>query len=98
MTAYQQLKTFNASSPVFPDDFLKNPYKRCRKNPVSCYMHSDGTFDLEIHAVVVWGGGNLYNLDDMESEMIFYKTTKKFFSQLIQYLKKVCITSLWQFL
>ncbi len=21
------------SQPVFPDDFLKNPYKRCRKNP-----------------------------------------------------------------
>ncbi len=25
------------------------------------------------------GGGNLYNLDDMESEMIFYKTIKKIF-------------------
>ncbi len=27
-------------------------------------------------------GGNLYNLDEMESEMIFYKTMKKIFSNL----------------
>ncbi len=46
---------------------------------VSCYIHGDGTFDLKIQAVVVWGGGNLYNLDEMESEMIFYKTMKKIF-------------------
>ncbi len=53
---------------------------------VSCYIHaSDGTFDLKIHAVVVWGGGNSYNLDEMESEMIFYKTMKKIFFQLILY-------------
>ncbi len=46
---------------------------------------------LKIHAVVVWEGGNLYNLDEMESE-IFYKTMKKIFPQLIQYLRKVQIT------
>ncbi len=49
---------------------------------MSCYIHGDGTFDLEIHAVVVWGGGNLYNLDEMEREMKFYKTMKKNFSNL----------------
>ncbi len=50
---------------------------------VSCYIHGDGTFDLKIHAVVVvWGGGNLYNLDEMEREMIFYKTMKKKFTNL----------------
>ncbi len=49
---------------------------------VSCYIHGDGTFYLKIHAVVVWGGGNSYNLDEMEMEMIFYKTMKKFFSNL----------------
>ncbi len=38
------------------------------------------------------GGGNLYNLDEMKSEMMFYKTMKKIFSQLIQYLRKVHIT------
>ncbi len=55
-------------------------------------LHSrDGTFGLKIHAVIVWGGGNLYNLDEME-EMIFYKTMKKIFFHLIQYLRKVCIT------
>ncbi len=59
---------------------------------VSCYIHGDGTFDLKIHAVVVWGGGNLYNLDEMESDMIFYKTMKKIFFQLIQYLRKGRIT------
>ncbi len=59
---------------------------------MSCYIHGDGTFDLKIHAVVVWGVGKLYNLDEMESEMIFYKTTKKNFFQLIQYLRKVRIT------
>ncbi len=47
---------------------------------MSYYIHGDGTFDLKIHAVVVWGGGNLYNSDEMEREMIFYKTIKKFFS------------------
>ncbi len=46
------------------------------------YVHGDGTFDLKIHAVVVWGEGNFYNLDEMESEMIFYKTMKKNFSNL----------------
>ncbi len=45
-------------------------------------MHGDGTFDLKIYAVVVWVGGNLYNLDETESEMIFYKTMKKIFSNL----------------
>ncbi len=59
---------------------------------VSCNIQGDGTFDLKIRAVIVWGGGNLYNLDEMEREMIFYKTVKKIFFQLIQYLKKVCIT------
>ncbi len=46
------------------------------------YIHGDETFNLKIHAVVVWGVVNLYNLDEMESEMIFYKTTNKFFSNL----------------
>ncbi len=55
-------------------------------------MHGDGTFDLKIHAVVVWEGGNFYNLDEMERETIFYKTMKKIFFQIIQYLRKVCIT------
>ncbi len=59
---------------------------------MSCYIHGNGTFDLKIHAVAVWGGGNLYNLDEMESEMIFYKTHEKIFFQLIQYLRKVSIT------
>ncbi len=59
---------------------------------MSCYIHGDGTFDLKIHAVVAWGGGNLYNLDEIESEMIFYKTMKKIFFQLIQYLRKKRIT------
>ncbi len=49
---------------------------------VSCYIHGDGTFDLEIHAVVVWEGINMYSLDEMEREMIFYKTIKKVFSNL----------------
>ncbi len=44
---------------------------------MSCYIHGDGTFDLKIHDVVVWGGGNLYNLDEIEREIIFYKTMKK---------------------
>ncbi len=59
---------------------------------MSCYIHDDGTFDLKIHAVVVWGGGNLYTLYEMEGEIIFSKIMKKFFSQLIQYLRKVRIT------
>ncbi len=46
---------------------------------MSCYIHGDETFDLEIHAVVVWGGGNLYSLDEMEREVIFYKSMKFFF-------------------
>ncbi len=50
-----------------------------------------GTFDLKIHAVVVWGGGNLYNLDEMESEMIFYKTMKTFFSNLFSTWEK-CVS------
>ncbi len=62
--------------------------KKKLKN-MSCYIHGDGTFDLKIHAIVVWGGGNLCNLDEMESEMIFYKIMKKKFFQLIQYLRKV---------
>ncbi len=37
-------------------------------------------------------GGNLYNLDEMASEMIFYKTMKTIFFQLIQYFRKVRIT------
>ncbi len=45
-----------------------------------------------MHLAVVWGEGNLYNLDEMESELIFYKTMKKFVFQFIQYLRKVCIT------
>ncbi len=49
---------------------------------MSSYIHGDGTFELKVHAVVVWEGGNLYNLDEMDSEMIFYKTMKKFFSNL----------------
>ncbi len=49
---------------------------------MSCYIHGDGTFDPKIHAVFVWVGGSLYNLDEMESEMIFYKTMKKIFSIL----------------
>ncbi len=32
---------------------------------MSCYIHGDGTFDLKIHAFV-WGGGNMYNLEEME--------------------------------
>ncbi len=40
----------------------------------------------------IWGEGNLYNLDEMEREMIFYKIMKKKFFQLIQYLRKVRIT------
>ncbi len=58
---------------------------------MSCYIHGDGTFDFKIHAVVVWGGGNFYDLDEMEREMIFYKTMKTIFFQLIQYSKKVLI-------
>ncbi len=42
-----------------------------------CYIQGDGTFDLKIHAVVVLGGGNLYNLNEMEKEMTLYKTMKK---------------------
>ncbi len=58
---------------------------------VICYIHSDGSFDLKIHAVVVWGGGNLYNLDEMEREMIFYKTMKKIFSNLFSTWEK-CVS------
>ncbi len=47
---------------------------------MNCYIHGNGTFDLKLHAIVVWGGGNLYNLGEMEREMTLYKTTKKFFS------------------
>ncbi len=59
---------------------------------MSRYIHGDGTFDLKIHAIVVCRGENLYNLDEMESEMTFYKTMKKIFFQLILYLRKVRIT------
>ncbi len=56
---------------------------------VCCYIHGgDGTFDLKIHAVVVWGGGNFYNLDEMEREMIFYKTMKKNFFPNYSVLEK----------
>ncbi len=34
----------------------------------------------------------LYNLDEMEIAMIFYKTMKKIVFHLIQYLRKVPIT------
>ncbi len=53
---------------------------------MSCYIHGDGTFDL--HAVVVWGGGNLYNLNEIEREMIFYKTMKEFFFPTYSVLEK----------
>ncbi len=55
---------------------------------MSCYIHGDGTFDLKIHAVVVWGGGNLFNLDEMESKMIFYKAMKKLFFPTYAVLEK----------
>ncbi len=55
---------------------------------MSCYIHSDGTFDLKIPAVVVRGGGNLYNLDEIERQMIFYKTTKKIFFPTYSVLEK----------
>ncbi len=42
---------------------------------MNCYIHGDRTFELKIHAVVVWGGGNLYNLDEMK--------------KLNQYMRKV---------
>ncbi len=58
---------------------------------MSCYIHGDGTCDLKIHAVVVWGGGNLYNLDEIESEMIFYKIMKKNFSNLFSTWEK-CVS------
>ncbi len=58
---------------------------------MSCYIYGDGTFDLKIHAVVIWGGGNLYNLDETEREMIFYKTMKQFFSNLFSTWKK-CVS------
>ncbi len=50
---------------------------------MSCYIHGDGTFDLKSHAVVVWGGGNLYNLDEMEREMM-----KKIFFLIYSVLEK----------
>ncbi len=53
-----------------------------------CYIHGDGTFDFKIRAVVVWGGGNLYNLDEMERQMIFYKTMKKNFFPTYSVLEK----------
>ncbi len=55
---------------------------------MSCYIYRDGTFDLKIHTVLVWGGGNLYNLDEMEREMIFYKTAKKNFFPNYSVLEK----------
>ncbi len=55
---------------------------------MSCYIHGNGTFDLKIRAVVVWGGANLYNLDEMEREMIFYKTMKKNFFPTYSVLEK----------
>ncbi len=44
---------------------------------------------LKIHAVVVWGGENLYNLDEME---ILYKTMKKNFFPTYLVLEKSAIT------
>ncbi len=58
---------------------------------MSCYIQGSGTFDLKIHPVVVWGGRNLYNLDEMDREMIFYKTMKKFFSNLFSTWEK-CVS------
>ncbi len=58
---------------------------------MSCNIRGDGTFDLKIHAVVVWGGGNLYNLDEIERKMIFYKTMKKMFSNLFSTWEK-CVS------
>ncbi len=55
---------------------------------MSCYIHGDETFDLKIHAVVVWEEGNLYNLDEMEREVIFYKTKKNFFFPNYSVLEK----------
>ncbi len=55
---------------------------------MSCYIHDDGTFDRKIHAFVVWRGGNLYNLDEMGREMIFYKTMKKNFFPSYSVLEK----------
>ncbi len=40
------------------------------RKSISCYIHGDETFGHKIHVVVVWGGGNLYNLHEMEKEMI----------------------------
>ncbi len=53
-----------------------------------CHIHGYGTFDLKIRAVVVWGRGNLYNLDETEREMIFYKTTEKNFFPTYLVLEK----------
>ncbi len=58
---------------------------------MSCYIHDDRTFDLKIQAVVFWGAGNLYNLDEMEREMIFYKTMKKIFFNLFSIWEK-CVS------
>ncbi len=58
---------------------------------MSCYIPGNGTFDLKIHAVVVWGGRNFYNLDEMERELIFYKTMKKIFSELFSTWEK-CVS------
>ncbi len=41
--------------------------------------------------LLLFGEGKLVYLDEMENE-IFYKTMKKIFFQIIQYLRKVCIT------
>ncbi len=49
---------------------------------MSCYIHGDGTFDLKFHAVV-WGGGNLYNLDEVESVKIWIKVTP-FYGTIIE--------------
>ncbi len=47
---------------------------------------------LKSMLLLLGGGGNLYDLDEVEREMIFYKTMKKSFFQLIQYLRKVRLT------
>lgn len=52
---------------------------------MSCYIHSDGTFDLESDAVVVMlfeEGVNLYNVGQKVVVMIFHETMRKSFSNL----------------
>ncbi len=46
---------------------------------------------LKFTLLLFGGGGNLYNLDEMEREMIFYKPWKKIFSNLFSTRKK-CVS------